>query len=72
MCTSTERPSFSKTPLQVYPGARIPADGEVLDGVAHVDESMITGESETVTKLAGSTVIGGTLNRVSHGVVASI
>ncbi len=30
---------------QVLPGARIPADGEVLQGNSYVDESMLTGES---------------------------
>ena len=29
----------------VRPGARVPADGQVVDGTADVDESMITGES---------------------------
>src|SRR6202165_251921 len=32
----------------VRPGARVPADGIVVDGVAEVDESMITGESKSV------------------------
>src|ERR1700732_2960834 len=30
----------------VRPGARVPADGTVVDGAADVDESMITGESK--------------------------
>src|SRR2546429_997886 len=34
----------------VRPGTRVPADGAVVDGVADVDESMITGESRTVSK----------------------
>lgn len=29
--------------LRVLPGARLPADGEVVAGRSHVDESMITG-----------------------------
>jgi Cu2+-exporting ATPase len=33
----------------VRPGARIPADGTVVEGLANVDESMITGESKTVS-----------------------
>ena len=45
----------------VRPGTRVPADGEVVDGAAEVDESMITGESLTVSKVPGATVIAGTV-----------
>jgi P-type Cu2+ transporter len=45
----------------VRPGARVPADGEVVEGVADVDESMITGESRAVTKEPGAKVIAGTV-----------
>jgi P-type Cu2+ transporter len=45
----------------VRPGARVPADGTVVEGTADVDESMITGESKTVPKGAGSKVIAGTV-----------
>jgi Cu2+-exporting ATPase len=45
----------------VRPGARIPADGVVVEGTADVDESMITGESRAVTKESGDTVIAGTV-----------
>lgn len=48
--------------VQVLPGARVPADGEVVAGVTHVDESMLTGESLPVPKAVGSSVIGGTVN----------
>ena len=34
----------------VRPGARVPADGEVVDGAADMDESMITGESRPVAR----------------------
>jgi P-type Cu2+ transporter len=44
----------------VRPGARVPADGEVVEGVADVDESMITGESRPVTKEPGEAVVAGT------------
>jgi Cu+-exporting ATPase len=47
----------------VRPGEKIPADGTVIDGASHVDESMLTGEPLPVRKLAGDTVIGATLNR---------
>jgi Cu2+-exporting ATPase len=45
----------------VRPGARVPADGTVVEGTADVDESMITGESNTVPKGLGSKVIAGTV-----------
>jgi P-type Cu2+ transporter len=45
----------------VRPGARVPADGIVVEGAADVDESMITGESKAVAKGAGATVIAGTV-----------
>jgi Cu2+-exporting ATPase len=45
----------------VRPGARVPADGTVVEGVADVDESMITGESKAVPKRAGVGVVGGTV-----------
>lgn len=46
----------------VKPGERIPLDGEVIKGIASVDESSFTGESVPVAKEPGSAVIGGTLN----------
>jgi Cu2+-exporting ATPase len=45
----------------VRPGTRVPADGTVVDGAADVDESMITGESKTVSKAAGAKVVAGTV-----------
>jgi Cu2+-exporting ATPase len=45
----------------VRPGARVPADGTVVEGAADVDESMITGESKTVTKALGARVVAGTV-----------
>jgi Cu2+-exporting ATPase len=45
----------------VRPGARVPADGMVVAGGADVDESMITGESRTVTREPGDAVIAGTV-----------
>src|SRR5271156_210529 len=43
----------------VRPGTRVPADGEVVEGSADVDESMITGESRSVSKAPGGKVIAG-------------
>ena len=45
----------------VRPGTRVPADGTVVEGLADVDESMITGESRAVSKGPGTTVIAGTV-----------
>ncbi|HLF74205.1 MAG TPA: copper-translocating P-type ATPase [Anaerolineales bacterium] len=46
----------------VRPGASVAADGEVVDGHSNVNESMITGESLPVHKMAGAKVIAGTIN----------
>ncbi len=46
----------------VLPGEKIPADGAVVDGTSHVDESMLTGEPTPVRKAAGDRVIGATIN----------
>ena len=49
--------------VMVYAGGFIPADGEIIEGVASVDESAITGESAPVIRESGgdrSAVTGGT------------
>ena len=46
----------------VRPGSLIPADGIVKDGSSYVDESMLTGESSSVSKKEGDRVIGATVN----------
>ncbi|WP_017587995.1 heavy metal translocating P-type ATPase [Nocardiopsis ganjiahuensis] len=45
----------------VRSGGRVPADGTVVRGSAAVDESMITGESRTVTRAEGDRVVAGTV-----------
>jgi P-type Cu2+ transporter len=45
----------------VRPGARMPADGVVVEGTADVDQSMISGESKTVAKEPGGSVVAGTV-----------
>ncbi|NJD28779.1 MAG: heavy metal translocating P-type ATPase [Chloroflexi bacterium] len=45
----------------VRPGARVPADGIVVDGDADVDESLLTGESKPVPKEPGAKVIAGSV-----------
>jgi Cu2+-exporting ATPase len=47
----------------VRPGESIPVDGVVIEGSSSVDESMLTGESEAVNKLAGDSVSAGTINK---------
>ena len=51
-----------KDRVLVLPGERIPVDGIILMGASHVDESLLTGESEPLKKQVGSIVIGGALN----------
>ena len=48
--------------LRVRPGARVPVDGVIEEGLSSIDESMITGESLPVEKKAGDRVTGGTVN----------
>ncbi len=45
----------------VRPGARVPADGTIVDGAAEVDESMITGESKPVARSVGDRVVASTV-----------
>ncbi|MBU3638816.1 cation-translocating P-type ATPase [Polynucleobacter sp. AP-RePozz3-80-G7] len=53
---------FPKDRILVLPGERIPVDGIILLGNSHVDESLLTGESDPVKKHLGEKVIGGSLN----------
>jgi Cu2+-exporting ATPase len=46
----------------VRSGGRVPADGEIVDGAAELDESMITGESRPVSKRVGDRVVAGTVS----------
>ncbi|NNG37545.1 heavy metal translocating P-type ATPase [Nakamurella aerolata] len=45
----------------VRPGGSVPADGEIVDGTAHLDESMVTGESRAVRRGVGDPVVAGTV-----------
>jgi Cu2+-exporting ATPase len=51
--------------VQIKPGETVPADGFVLDGESAADESLLTGESRPVPKLAGDALIGGSVNTAS-------
>jgi P-type Cu2+ transporter len=46
----------------VRPGGRVPADGQILEGEAEMDESMITGESRPVLRPTGDRVVAGTVS----------
>ena len=48
--------------IVVRPGERIAADGIVLEGASHADESMLTGESLPVAKRMSDRVTGGAVN----------
>jgi len=48
--------------MVVKPGERVPADGVVLEGLSHVDESLLTGESLPLSKGPADAVVGGAVN----------
>ena len=45
----------------VRPGGSVPADGQIVDGAAEIDESMVTGESRPVRRSVGDQVVAGTV-----------
>ena len=49
--------------ILVKPGEKIPVDGEVVEGLTSVDESMLTGESIPVEKKVGDKIIGASINK---------
>ncbi|HEY3889810.1 MAG TPA: copper-translocating P-type ATPase [Caulobacteraceae bacterium] len=49
--------------LRVRPGEKIPVDGELIEGEAAVDESLVTGESMPVDKAPGDKLVAGAMNR---------
>jgi len=46
----------------VRPGGKVPADGRIVEGDSELNESLITGESKPVHKIAGAEVIAGSVN----------
>lgn len=50
----------------ISPGEKIPVDGVVIFGSTTVDESMLTGESISVSKTEGDKVFQGCINRYGH------
>jgi len=55
--------------LRVRPGEKVPVDGEIIEGRAALDESMVTGESMPVTRTVGEVVIGGAINKTGSFVM---
>jgi Cu+-exporting ATPase len=53
----------------IRPGERVPVDGEVVEGMSQVDESLLTGESLPADKQPGDAVTGGAIN--AHGVLVA-
>ena len=49
--------------IEVRAGEKIPVDGSIIDGEAHVDESMISGEPIPVLKQKGDQVLAGTVSK---------
>lgn len=49
--------------IVVKPGEKLPVDGEVIEGISSIDESMLTGESIPSEKTIGDFVYGGTINK---------
>lgn len=49
--------------ILVKPGEKIPVDGEVIEGLTAIDESMLTGESMPVEKKAGDKVFCASINK---------
>ncbi len=49
--------------IRVRPGERIPVDGQIVQGVSHIDESMLTGEPAPVEKGKADPVMAGTVNQ---------
>lgn len=53
--------------IRVEAGQQIPVDGEVLEGYLEVNESMLTGESNTVIKEQGAAIYSGTIVTSGQG-----
>jgi Cu2+-exporting ATPase len=48
--------------IRVLPGQAFAADGQVLEGQTHVDESLLNGESRPLPRQVGSAVLAGSYN----------
>ena len=57
--------------LRVRPGEHVPVDGQLREGNSDIDESMLTGEPEVVSKKQGDKVSAGTLNTTGSFVLTA-
>ena len=53
----------------VLPGEKVPVDGTIVEGQSTIDESMLTGESQAVSRIAGDRVFGATVNQQGRLVI---
>lgn len=52
----------SEDKILIKPGEKVPADGIIVKGTSHINESMLTGESKPIEKGEGDKLIGGSIN----------
>ncbi len=52
--------------LIIEQGKRVPADGVIIQGTAHVDQSILTGDTKTLEKLVGDGVLASSLVKAGH------
>ena len=57
--------------LLIRPGARVPVDGEVVEGSSEIDESLVTGESLPVLRQPGDNVVAGSMNTTGRLVIVA-
>ena len=57
--------------LLIRPGARVPVDGEVVEGSSEIDESLVTGESLPVLRQQGDNVVAGSMNTTGRLVIVA-
>jgi P-type Cu2+ transporter len=51
--------------IKVLPGETVPADGHIRQGSSSIDESLLTGESQPVSRQVGDAVTAGTNNHTA-------
>ena len=48
--------------IMIKPGEKIPLDCKILEGTSNIDESIITGESKTISVKEGDNILSGSIN----------